>query len=498
MSADAVASTKPVRLRFAPSPTGYFHVGGARTALWDWLYVRRMGGRFILRVEDTDRTRYDPQSVPDLLEALRWLGLCWDEGPEVGGAFGPYYQSDRLPLYHQYAEQLVAEGKAYRCYCSPQRLEQVREAQRQAKQSVGYDRHCRTLTRQQIADYEAQGIRPVIRLAVPLEGSTVFTDLVRGRVEFDNRQVDDPVMLKSDGFPTYHLAVVVDDHLMEISHITRGEEWISSAPQHVLLYQALGWEMPITVHLPTILDPSGHGKLSKRKKKDASGQENLTFVYEFRQAGYLPEAMVNFLALVGWSYDGQRELFSREELVRAFDLVNISHSAAAFSYDKLDYMNGVYIRELGHNDLAGRLVLALRKAGLAADFDAVLRLVPLVRERLKTLNDIVGLVDFVFQPTLSYDAALLVQKGMDRAAALTALQAAAATLRALPAFDEASMEPALRAAAERLGLKAGQFFGCLRVACSGRTVSPPLLGIMEVLGRERVLQRVEEAQLALG
>ena len=347
-------TTPTVRVRFAPSPTGYLHVGGARTALYNWLFARHYGGRFILRIEDTDRTRYDADAIPDLLAGLRWLGLCWDEGPEVGGEYGPYYQSDRVHLYREHAQALVSAGKAYPCYCSPERLQQVREQQRAAKLPPGYDRHCRHLTRAQIADYEAQGIKPVIRLAVPSEGHTAFEDVLRGHISVDNRQLDDLVLLKSDGFPTYHLGVVVDDHLMAITHVMRGDEWLSSVPKHVLLYQAFGWEMPTLIHLPTILDPSGAGKLSKRKKKLADGREMLTFVHEFRQAGYLPEALVNFLALVGWSYDGQTEFFSRDALIRYFDIDKISKSPAAFSYDKLEYMNATYIRELGHNDLAGR------------------------------------------------------------------------------------------------------------------------------------------------
>ncbi len=482
-----------VRVRFAPSPTGLFHIGGARTALFDWLFARHHGGKFILRIEDTDRTRYDPNAIPDLLDSLRWLGLFWDEGPEVGGEYGPYYQSDRVHLYRQHAEQLVAEGRAYRCYCSPQRLEALRQQQRAAKQPVGYDRHCRFLTKAQIAEYEAQGIVPVIRLAVPLDGVTVFEDMLRGRIEFDNRQLDDLVLLKSDGFPTYHLAVVVDDHLMNMTHIMRGEEWISSAPKHVLLYEAFGWQMPITAHMPTILDPSGHGKLSKRKKKSADGREYLTFVREFREAGYLPEAMVNFLALVGWAYDGQTEFFSRDQLIRYFDLSKVSKSAAAFSYEKLDYMNSAYIRSLGANDLAGRLIGVLLRAGLKADFDKVLRLVPLVRERIETLTDVIPLVDFVFTEQIVYDPALLVQKGMDKHSTLGALRAASQALSALADFDEAACENALRPVADALGLKPGQFFGCIRVACTGRTVSPPLFGTLSVMGRETVLRRLNEA-----
>ncbi len=488
--------TSDVRVRFAPSPTGYFHVGGARTALYNWLFARHHGGQFVLRIEDTDRTRYVPDALPDLLDGLRWLGLFWDEGPEVGGDHGPYFQSDRLDLYLQYAQQLVDEGKAYRCYCSPERLDAMRDAQR-AEGLSGYDRHCRYLTAAQVADYEAQGIRPVIRLAVPTEGETAFDDLFRGHIVVNNAELDDLVLLKSDGYPTYHLANVIDDHLMEISHILRGDEWLSTVPKHVLLYQAFGWQVPIQAHLPTILDPSGKGKLSKRKKKLADGRDMLTYVHEFKQAGYLPEAMVNFLALVGWSYDGETEFFSRPELIKRFELERVSKSPAAFSYDKLDHMNATYIRGLGANDLSGRLLPVLAESGAAADIDTTLALVPLVRERLRTLHDVVPLTDFVFGEAPSYDADLLLQKGMDRAATLGALRAAREALASAGRFDEATIEERLRGVPEALGLKLGAFLGVVRVAISGRKVSPPLFGTLAVMGREKVLARLAEAERLL-
>lgn len=482
-----------VRVRFAPSPTGFFHVGSARTALYNWLFARHHGGKFIIRIEDTDRTRYHPDALPDLLDGLRWLGLCWDEGPEVGGEYGPYYQSDRLELYRHYAERLVAGGVVYRCYCRPGRLAAMRQQQRAAGLSPGYDRHCRYLTRRQTADYEAQGIKPVVRLAIPTEGVTEFDDLLRGHIVVENRQLDDQVVLKSNGFPTYHLAVVVDDHLMGITHIMRGDEWLSSVPKRVLLYRAFGWTMPVLTHLPTILDPSGKGKLSKRKKKLANGQETLIYIHEFRQAGYLPEALVNALALVGWSYDGQTEFFTRDELVRYFDVSKVSKSPGAFSYDKLDHMNATYIRRLGANDLAGRLLRVLLRAGLAADFSTVLRLVPLVRERLRTLDAVVPLVDFFFRQEISYDPAMLVQRKMGREDTLAALRAAEAALRALTSFDEETLESKLRSLANDLSLKAGQLFGCTRVACTGKKVSPPLFGTLSILGQEVVVRRLHDA-----
>lgn len=486
-------TSKPVRVRFAPSPTGYLHVGGARTALYNWLFARRHGGTFILRIEDTDRTRYQEEAVQDLFDSLRWLGLDWDEGPQVGGDYGPYAQSERLDIYQHYARQLVDEGHAYYCYCSPERLARMREEHARGEQT-GYDRHCRYLTAQQRADYEAQGIVPVVRLKVPLEGQTTFHDVIRGTTTVDNSTLDDLVLLKSDGFPTYHLANVVDDRLMEITHIMRGDEWLPSVPRHVLLYQAFGWEIPVYAHLPVILSPTGKGKLSKRH-----GGVDIRY---FREQGYLPEAMVNFLARVGWSYDDKTELFTREELIAHFSLDGVNKSPAAFSYDKLEWMNGVYIRNLPPDDLGERLVPFLA-AGLGIE-EKELRgkrelgeMIPLVQERLKTLADIVAMADFFFNEEISYDPQLLTAKKMTAADCAVALDRALAILESLPDFSEETMETALRGLADDLNMKAGQLFGIIRVAVTGKTVAPPLFGTMRVLGRERVLSRLARARETL-
>jgi glutamyl-tRNA synthetase len=478
-------SDKPVRVRFAPSPTGYFHVGGARTALFNWLYARHHNGIFILRIEDTDRTRYQEDALPDIMDSLRWLGLDWDEGPEVGGDYGPYFQSQRLGLYQAYAQKLVDEGHAYKCYCSPERLDEMRELQRARGQSPGYDRHCRTLTARERADYEAQSIVPVIRLAVPLEGQTPFHDVIHGDTTVENSSLDDLVLLKSDGYPTYHLANVVDDHFMEISHIMRADEWLPSVPRHVLLYLAFGWEIPIYAHLPVILAPTGKGKLSKRHGGVA--------VRDFRREGYLPEAMVNFLARVGWSYDDKTEFFTRQELVERFDLEGVNKSPAAFSYDKLDWMNGTYIRQIEPDNLAERLLPFLTGAGLSADLATVRRIAPLVQERLKKLAEVVEWADFFFTAKLDYDPQFLIGKKTTARESLAALTRARETLARLPAFDEETLEPALRALAEETGLKASQLFGLIRVAATGKQVAPPLFGTLAILGREKVLQRLDRA-----
>jgi glutamyl-tRNA synthetase len=480
---------KPVRVRIAPSPTGYFHIGSARTALFNWLFARKHDGKFIVRIEDTDRTRYTPEAVADYAASLRWLGLNWDEGPEVGGDYGPYVQSERLDLYQQYADWLIKEGHAYRCYCSPERLEAMRREQREKKEDIGYDRHCRNLTAAQRAAYEAEGIVPVVRLAVPLEGQTTFHDVLYGTITVENSSLDDLVLLKSDGFPTYHLGVVVDDHLMEISHIMRADEWLPSVPKHVLLYSAFGWELPVFAHLPLILRPTGQGKLSKRHGD--------VEVRDFRRKGYLPEAMINYLARLGWSYDDQTEIFSREELIRYFDLSGVNNSPARFSYERLEWMNGYYIRQLEVDDLAERLVPFLVQEGLPVTVDTLMPIVPLIQERLKTLAEAVDWIDFFFQEKLELDPQMLIGKKMTAADSLAALKQARETLANLPDFQVETTEPPLRALAADLGLKAGQMFGMVRVAVTGKTVAPPLFETMAILGQPRTLARMDRAIEAL-
>jgi glutamyl-tRNA synthetase len=481
-----------VRVRFAPSPTGFLHVGNARTALFNWLFARHEGGTFILRIEDTDRKRIVPGALEDIIEQLRWLGLDWDEGPEVGGPYGPYFQSQRLEIYHEHAQRLLESGHAYKCYCSPERLERIRRERQARGKLSGYDRRCRDLTEAQRAEFEAQGIVPVIRLRMPLHGEIVVHDVLRGDITFHAEDLEDIILLKTDGYPTYHLANVVDDHLMKITHIMRGDEWISSAPLHLVMYEAFGWEPPIYVHLPMILDPSGKGKLSKRK-----GSELMTEIREFRQAGYLPEAMFNFLALLGWALSGEQDIFTREEAIAAFEIKDIRPAPAAFSYEKLEWMNGVYIRALPADELARRLLPVLQEAGYDVDLEFVRRLVPLIRERIKTLKEAAPMVEFFFVEEVHPDPAELPGKKMDARQTAAALAAARQVLAEVDPFDHPTIEAALRAEAQRLGLKAGQFFMPIRVAVTGSRVSPPLFETLELLGREKTLQRLEKAQQLL-
>jgi len=484
---------KPVRVRYAPSPTGYPHVGNIRTALFNWLFSRHYGGSFIIRIEDTDVTRKVEDAVEAILQGLRWLGLDWDEGPEVGGGYGPYFQSQRLKLYHEAAERLVSQGDAYYCYCSPQRLEEMRAEQMKRKQPPGYDRRCRNLSDTERAQKEAEGITPVVRFKIPLEGQTRFNDIIRGEVTFDNSTIDDLVLLKSDGYPTYHLANVVDDHFMEISHVLRAEEWLSSTPRHLLIYRALGFEPPRFAHLPMILGPD-RSKLSKRH-----GAVSIT---DYEEQGYLSETMVNFLALLGWSLDDKTEILSRQQLIDSFSLERVSQTAAIFNRDKLEWMNGVYIRSLSLEDFTQQALPFLNR-GLPAEVERPLpkgyvqQIMPLIQERARTLTEVAELTDFFFITDLQYEPYLIIGKNMDKSSALKALETSRERLSQFEPFNIESLEAMLRPLAEELGLKTGQLFGTLRVATTGRTAAPPLFQTMAVLGKEQCLKRIEEALIKL-
>jgi len=482
-----------VRVRYAPSPTGEPHVGNIRTALFNWLFARRYGGSFIVRIEDTDRNRLTEGATESILHALRWLGLDWDEGPEVGGPYAPYFQSERLDLYQREVQRLLDAGHAYLCFCSPERLERVRKEQAALRQPPGYDRRCRDLSgdeRERLrARLESERKRPVVRFKVPLEGESAVDDLIRGHVAWRNELQDDFVLLKSDGFPTYHLAVVVDDHHMRVTHVMRAEEWLPSTPKHLLLHRALGYEPPLYAHLPMILGKD-RAKLSKR--------HGATSIMEFEQQGFLPEAMVNFLALLGWSLDDRTQVIPREELVRSFSLERIGKAGAIFDHDKLVWMNGVYLRQLPAKEFVEKLRFFLERDLPAeverpVDVERLVPIAPLIQERLKTLDEAAEMASFFFTGALEYDPALLVQRRMDGASTAAALRRSLEALAELDPFDAASLEGVLRPLAAELGLKAGQLFGALRVAVTGREAAPPLFQTMEVVGRERCLARIERA-----
>lgn len=488
-----------VRVRYAPSPTGEPHVGNIRTALFNWLFARHEGGTFIVRLEDTDRARYVEGADQAIFQSLAWLGLDYDEGPDSSdpsrdiGDHGPYVQSRRLETYRHHVAQLMEGGHAYRCYCTPERLDRVRKDLQRQKRPPKYDRHCRDLPEAERQRLQSEGLPAVVRFRTPLSGRTTFRDLIRGDIAFENDTLDDFVLLKSDGFPVYHLANVVDDRLMGVTHVLRGDEWLSSTPRHVLLYQAFGWEPPAFAHLPMILGPD-RAKLSKRHGD--------TSVLEFRDRGFLPEALFNFLALLGWSLDDRTEIIDRETFVRHFSLDRVLANPAVFNFDKLTWMNGVYIRELPEEDLAERAAPVLEQVlGRPADRDLLRRVAPLIRERIKLLTEAQEMAGFFFlEGELDYATETLLGKRFadDPAAADRALHAVLRRISDLRSWDHQTLEGAVRPLAEELTLKTGDLFGLIRVAVTGRTAAPPLFETMAALGRERTLERLESAIRRLG
>ena len=476
-----------VRVRFAPSPTGLPHIGNIRTALFNWLFARHHGGKFIIRVEDTDQARLVPGSIKAMLDGLRWLNIDWDEGPEVGGAFGPYFQSERLEIYHELAERLVSQGNAYYCFCAQLRPPQA-DGQRDRRVSASADCQCRDLSQAEIAKLSEGQDSKVVRFAMPKEGITRVNDLIRGEVEWRNETLNDFIILKSDGFPTYHLAVVADDHLMEISHIMRAEEWLPSTPRHLQLFDALGFEPPQFAHLPMIMGPD-RAKLSKRHGATAIG--------EYEVDGFLPEALTNFMVLLGWSLDDKTDVVSTQTVIDNFTLDRVTKSSAIFDQEKLLWMNGMYIRELTAEQLAGRMTPFLErdlpKDMLPVDREYLQRIAPLLQERIKRLDESADITSYFFQADEGFDTGTLVQKGMDQEMTLSALEAALDDLSAADDYHHEKLEEMLNATGERLSLSRRQFFGVLRVAATGRAVSPPLFEMMEVLGKDRTVSRVKNA-----
>jgi glutamyl-tRNA synthetase len=482
-----------VRVRYAPSPTGLQHIGSVRTALFDYLFARSCGGTFILRLEDTDRTRYADEYVKNLYDTFAWLGFHWDEGPDVGGPYGPYIQSERISIYREHALRLVEMGMAYYCFCDEERLAKLRASQEQSESSdLGYDRHCRNLDPNEAAARVAAGEKAVIRLKIPLEGSTKFHDALLGDIEWKNEDVSpDPVLLKSDGFPTYHLANVVDDHLMRITHITRAQEWIPSAPLHIVMYKAFGWEPPELIHLPMVLGQDGH-KLSKR--------HGATAVDEFRKAGYLPEALINYVSHLGCSYEEGRDLFSLAELERLFKIEKLNKAPAVFDYQKLEWYNGQYIRMKSDEELADLVTPFLTAAGIfGADGPdehqkrLTREAMPIVKERLKFLADAPQIMRYLFEEPAVPPVEEFIPKKLDIARSAELLAAAASLLPSCDFSDIEDCEHRFRAEAERLGAKFGDFMAPLRVAVTGSRVSPPLFESIRLIGVERAVQRVERA-----
>ncbi|MDR3708538.1 MAG: glutamate--tRNA ligase [Capsulimonadaceae bacterium] len=480
-----------VRVRYAPSPTGKPHIGNIRTALFNWLFARHSGGDFLIRIEDTDRERFVEGAIETQLHALKWLGVDWDEGPDIGGPFGPYYQSQRLELYKERAEALIASGHAYRCYCTKERLDKLREHQVERGLPTGYDRRCRDLPAEDVARHEAEGTPYVVRFAMPREGTVTWTDAVFGEMSWEARILDDHVLMKSDGFPTYHMANVVDDHLMEITHVIRGEEWLPSTPRHVLMYQAFGWTHPVFVHATNILGKDRR-KLSKR---EASAE-----FLNYERDGYLPEAIFNFMALLGWSTGEDRDMYTREEIIERFDLPGLVGRPAILDTDKIAWYNGVYIRALPLTDLARRGLPYLQAAGLVsgtpgdAEIDYIGRVMALEQERIKTLAEAPQLADFFLLDDDKYVFdEKAVQKWFRNEGAADKLRRVRERFESLSDWAAAGLEEIVRGVAETLEIKPAEVIHPVRVALTGRTFGPGLYETIEVLGRDRSLRRLDRA-----
>jgi glutamyl-tRNA synthetase len=484
---------KPARARFAPSPTGRTHLGSGRTALYDYLLARQTGGQFILRIEDTDRRRYHPQAEQELIDSLHWLGLEWDEGPDVGGPHAPYHQSQRKEIYLEYARKLIESGHAYFCFCTPERLEKVRQEQQKMKIPPRYDGTCRRLDPDEAARRVKAGERHVIRFKIPFEGATTAYDRLRGDITVENQNIDDYIIIKSDGWALYHLAAMVDDHLMEITHVIRGSEWLPTFPLHVQIVRAFGWQEPEWVHLSIFLKPSGKGKMSKRDTADLMKDGFSIYLTDLRELGYLPEAVVNWSALMGWSYDDHTEFFTLPDLVEKFSLDRLNPAPAAINFTKLDHFNGLHIRNLAVPDLAGRLKPFFEKAGYTVDDPTLLKVTPLIQPRIVTLDDAPTMGGFFFDEEVSPNPQDLPGKLMTPAESAEAARRVLEILEDLPEINREAAEELVRLLAEELGYSAGQVFAIMRAAVTGKTVSPPLFESMGVIGKEKVLKRIRHA-----
>jgi glutamyl-tRNA synthetase len=483
---------QPVRVRFAPSPTGRTHLGSGRTALYNYLIARQTGGQFILRIEDTDRKRFVPGAEEELIRTLHWLGMDWDEGPDVGGPCGPYHQSERKEIYQQHARWLIDHDHAYYCFCTPERLERIRREQIKAKINSHYDGTCRRLDPDEAAHRVANGERHVVRFKMPQEGSITVRDNLRGEITVENQNLDDYVLIKSDGLALYHLAAMVDDHLMKISHVIRGAEWLSTFPLHVHILRAFGWELPEFLHLSVFLKPSGKGKMSKRETADAIKDGHSFFLGDLQQLGYIPEGVVNWIALMGWSYDDKTEFFTLPDLIEKFSLEKLKPSPAAINYTKLDHFNGLHLRNLSLPDLAQRIKPFLVNAGCTVDKEKLLQIAPIIRERLVTLDDAMDMAGFFFEETIEPNPADLVGAHMTPETSAAALTRAADILSSLPEITHKAAEMPMRQLAEDLGISAGQLFSILRIAVTGQKVSPPLFESMAIIGKQKVMERVEK------
>ncbi|MBM4304500.1 MAG: glutamate--tRNA ligase [Deltaproteobacteria bacterium] len=472
------AVTSPPRVRIAPSPTGDPHIGTAYIALFNYVFAKKHGGKFIIRIEDTDRTRYRAESEAMILDAIKWFGIEWDEGPDIGGPYGPYKQSERLPRYQEAAKTLIEKGAAYRCFCTVERLDKLREVQNANKLPPGYDRHCRTLDSAESNRRAAAGEKFTVRFKMPTTGVTSFDDQIRGKVEFENARLDDLVLLKADGFPTYHLASVVDDNAMKITHVIRGEEWVSSTPKHVLLYEAFGWTAPSFTHL-NLLRNTDKSKISKRK--------NPTSILYYRRKGILPSALRNFLALMGWSLGGDQELFSTETMIENFTWERFSLGGPVFDLQKLLWMNSQYLKELPDE----MWVSLLREQVFNENY--LKQIIPLVKERVQAFEEFIPNTDFFFAGDLKYENTPILPKGLSGKMVATWFSEVLEALEGLDTWTVASIKGLMETFVEQQKIKAKDLYMPMRVAISGTLVSPPLMETIQVLGKEMVRRRMRLA-----
>jgi glutamyl-tRNA synthetase len=485
---------QPARVRFAPSPTGYLHLGGARTALYDYLLARQTGGDFILRIEDTDLKRYQADAEEDFIKAMEWLGLTWDEGPEMGGQHGPYRQSKRREKYQQHARKLIEEDKAYYCFCSPERLEKVRQEQLADNQNPRYDGTCRRLDPAEAQKRVENGEEHVIRLKTPQSGTTTAHDLLRGEITVENESLDDIILIKSNGLAVYHLAAMVDDVLMDITHVIRGSEWLPTFPLHKIIYDYFGWEEPIWVHLSVFLKPDGKGKMSKRDAEKAQESGMPIFIKDMEKLGYLPETVVNWIALMGWSYDDKTEFFTLDDLVEKFSLEKLNPSPAAINFSKLDHFNGLHIRNLSPPEFARRIKPYFERAGLEVDDEILPEVAEIIQVRTKKLTDVVEMAGFFFREEIDLVPERIVSNKLPALKAAEAARRIKELFAGLPELTAETAEQPLRELAAELDLKAGQLFGLIREALTGQKVSPPLFDIIKILGKEVVVARLNDAQ----
>jgi len=477
-----------MRVRFAPSPTGRTHLGSGRTALYNYLLARQSGGQFILRIEDTDQKRYVPGAEEELMESLRWLGLKWDEGPDIGGPYGPYRQTERRAIYQKYARQLVENGSAYYCFCAQTEGVQGPKDKRSQHRDVCPDREAVLGA----ADRRREsGDLYVIRFKMPREGTITVTDAIRGDITVENSTLDDYILVKSDGLPVYHLAVVVDDHLMGITHALRTSEWLPTFPLHGHIYQAFGWEQPVWVHPSIFLKPDGKGKMSKRDSDILEKEGKAIFLEDFNKLGFLPEAIVNWAALIGWSYDDKTEFFTLDDLVEKFSIEKLNPAPAALNFSKLDHFNGLHIRSLEVADLAMRIRPFFENAGYTVDNKKLEEVAAVLQIRLAKLDQAPDIAGFFFKDEVTPEPESLIGKNMTAAQSLNMALAINKLIETLPDFSEATANQPLRDLAAELGLKAGHVFGFLRNVLTAQKVSPPIFETMTIIGREKVLERIK-------